>query len=148
MFGYSITRAGNIAAIFGCLNFISRPLGGVLSDLAGKFFGMRGRLWSLFATLTIGGMGVAVLGTQKANDKTTIAMMVIAGWFLEVIPHTSFSLWQQCSSRSLLVGLPVCIQPALGAPRMPKRLRPLTARQRPAWLLWHVCSLLREDSRC
>ena len=84
VFGYSITRAGNIAAIFGCLNFVSRPIGGILSDVAGKLFGMRGRLWSLFFTLTIGGMAVAVLGTQKSSDKVTIAMMVIAGWFLEV----------------------------------------------------------------
>ena len=83
-FGWSITHAGNIAAIFGMLNFVSRPLGGVYTDLMGKYFGMRGRLWALFSTLAIGGMAVAVLGTQKNNPNTTIAMMVIAGWFLEV----------------------------------------------------------------
>ena len=109
VFGYSITRAGNIAAIFGCLNFVSRPLGGVMSDVAGKLFGMRGRLWSLFFTLTVGGMAVAVLGTQKSSDKVTIAMMVIAGWFLEVSTHLC---WRLAASRQPLgCCAPVAVHP-------------------------------------
>lgn len=102
-FGWSITHAGNIAAIFGMLNFVSRPLGGVLTDVLGKYYGMRGRLWALFGTLAIGGMAVAVLGTQKNNSSTTIAMMVIAGWFLEVS--------QSCPGGGMLCRCLCCTRP-------------------------------------
>ena len=35
-FNFSTTKAGNLAAIFGTLNFIARPIGGVFSDLTGR----------------------------------------------------------------------------------------------------------------
>ena len=35
-FNFSVTKAGNLAAIFGTLNFIARPMGGVFSDLMGR----------------------------------------------------------------------------------------------------------------
>lgn len=35
-FGFSITKAANLAAIFGMLNFVARPLGGYLSDVCGR----------------------------------------------------------------------------------------------------------------
>lgn len=37
------------------LNFISRPLGGYFSDLAGRRWGMRGRIWVLFIVVAGGG---------------------------------------------------------------------------------------------
>ena len=85
-FKWSITKAGNLAAIFGLMNFVSRPLGGVLSDVCAKYFGMRGRLWALFFTLAIGGLGTALMGTQKDHSHVTLGMMVLSGWFLEVGP--------------------------------------------------------------
>lgn len=35
-FGFSITKAANLAAIFGMLNFVARPFGGYLSDVMGR----------------------------------------------------------------------------------------------------------------
>ena len=35
-FGFSITKAANLAAIFGMLNFVARPFGGYLSDVCGR----------------------------------------------------------------------------------------------------------------
>ena len=47
-FGVNIVNAGVIAAAFGLSNIFSRPFGGILSDMTGRRFGMRGRLWTLF----------------------------------------------------------------------------------------------------
>ncbi|KAK9809615.1 hypothetical protein WJX73_007601 [Symbiochloris irregularis] len=100
-FGWSITRAGNLAAIFGLMNFISRPLGGVLSDVCARYYGMRGRLWALFFTLGVGGMGTAVMGTQHLNGNTTLGLMVVAGWFLEMTCGTTYAVVPFVSRRNL-----------------------------------------------
>lgn len=45
---------------------------------------MRGRLWALFFTMSVGGLGTALMGTQQNNQNVTLGMMVLSGWFLEV----------------------------------------------------------------
>ena len=54
-FGFGITKAANLAAIFGMLNFVARPMGGYVSDLMGRRYGMRGRIWVLFFVVACGG---------------------------------------------------------------------------------------------
>lgn len=49
-FGLSIEIAGIVGAVFGLMNIFCRSLGGWASDFAGKYFGMRGRLWAYFLT--------------------------------------------------------------------------------------------------
>ena len=116
-FKWSLTKAGNLAAIFGLMNIISRPLGGVLSDVLAKYFGMRGRLWALFSTLAIGGLGTALMGTQQNSSNVTMGMMVLSGWFLEVSPH---GIRIAISHRSLVLSWPtgpaLCICPSQPSP--------------------------------
>lgn len=47
-FGLSIEIAGIVGAVFGLMNIFCRSLGGIASDVAGKYLGMRGRLWIYF----------------------------------------------------------------------------------------------------
>ena len=91
-FGFSITKAGNLAAIFGIMNFGARPAGGVLSDVLGKRFGIRGRIWALFFVFSLGGFFVAMTGVLANHPfKVTLAMYILAGIFLEVRgPHLPF----------------------------------------------------------
>ena len=54
-FGLELTIAGIVGSLFGLMNLFARSVGGFFSDLAGKRFGMRGRLWSLWMLQTIEG---------------------------------------------------------------------------------------------
>lgn len=84
-FGFSILKAGNLAAIFGIMNFGARPAGGILSDVLGKRFGIRGRIWALFLVFSLGGFFTAMTGVVAFKPfKFTLAMYILAGIFLEV----------------------------------------------------------------
>ena len=48
-FGLPIEIAGIVGAVFGLMNLFCRSIGGGTSDLMGKYFGMRGRLWAYFS---------------------------------------------------------------------------------------------------
>jgi len=47
-FGLDINIAGIVGAVFGLMNLFCRSAGGLASDVGGKYFGMRGRLWAYF----------------------------------------------------------------------------------------------------
>lgn len=99
-FNLDLQTAGAIAASFGLANIVSRPAGGVLSDLMGKMFGMRGRLWSLWLVQMVAGLLCAALG-RVSSLRGSILTMIGFSLFVQAASGLTFGVVPFVSNRSL-----------------------------------------------
>ncbi|CAK9316577.1 unnamed protein product [Citrullus colocynthis] len=99
-FNLNLHTAGIVAASFGLANLFSRPYGGVLSDVVGKRFGMRGRLWALWSVQTIGGILCVILGLVNSLS-ASIAIMIVFSVFVQAACGLTFGVVPFVSRRSL-----------------------------------------------
>lgn len=90
-FNLKIQTAGVIAASFGFANFISRPAGGVISDMMGRRFGMRGRLWSLWLVHSFAGLLCVLLGRVNSLS-VSVVVMVAFSFFVQAASGLTFGV--------------------------------------------------------
>ncbi|KAL9248017.1 hypothetical protein vseg_021383 [Gypsophila vaccaria] len=99
-YGLRLEVAGAVAACFGLGNCVSRPMGGLVSDYMGKRYGVRGRLWSLWAGLTVAGLLCVGLG-RVSTLYGSIAVMCGFSVFVQASSGMVFGVVPFMSTRSL-----------------------------------------------
>ncbi|RLM93094.1 putative high-affinity nitrate transporter 2.4 [Panicum miliaceum] len=104
-FHLPMEAAGAAAACFGAMNAVARPAGGVASDAVARLFGMRGRLWVLWAVQTAGAALCVLVGRMGAAEApslaATMAVMVACAAFVQAASGLTFGIVPFVSKRSL-----------------------------------------------
>ncbi|KAK8673493.1 hypothetical protein V6N13_111825 [Hibiscus sabdariffa] len=100
IFGVKLEVAGTIAACFGLTNCFARPMGGVVSDRMGKWFGIRGRLWGLWVVQTVAGLLCVLMGRVNSLGGS-IAAMCVFSVFVQASSGMTFGIVPFVSKRSL-----------------------------------------------
>ncbi|CAO2166089.1 unnamed protein product [Urochloa humidicola] len=100
-FDVNLRTAGLIAASFGMVNLVSRPVGGSISDGLSARFGMRGRLWGLWAVQTVEGALCIALGAVSGSFAASVGVMILFSLFVQAAEGLTFGVVPFVSRRSL-----------------------------------------------
>ncbi len=91
----SQTEAANWAAMFGFLNFVSRPLGGVISDLLYTYLGKNlwyKKAWILTCGIVTGAVLIIIGQLDPHNQSTMYGLIALMAFFLEAGNGANFAL--------------------------------------------------------
>lgn len=90
-FGATLVAAGMLAGIFGFMNIFARGLGGVVSDRAGRAYGIQGKWMLLGGLLLLEGVGIAAFALAPSLPLAIAAMLVFA-LFLKMANGCTYSI--------------------------------------------------------
>jgi MFS transporter, NNP family, nitrate/nitrite transporter len=77
-FNLGLKEAGIIAGTFGMMNIFARALGGIFGDMAGKKFGINGRIIILGAFLLLEGVGIMIFSAMDVLLWAIVTMLLFA----------------------------------------------------------------------
>ncbi|KAJ3675801.1 hypothetical protein LUZ60_004843 [Juncus effusus] len=103
-FNMGMETAGALASCFGMMNVISRPIGGMASDVMSDSFGMRGRLWALWLVQSVGAVMCLLLGRMSdggASLGLDVMVLVVFAFFIQAASGLTFGVVPFVSKRSL-----------------------------------------------
>eukprot|EP00951_Prasinocladus_malaysianus_P020017 scaffold163060_cov35-Prasinocladus_malaysianus.AAC.1 len=100
-FGLPLNIAGLLGSLFGLMNLFARSVGGLLSDFFGKKFGMRGRLWVLWATQTFEGVFCILMGLAYKSLPATVVLMVCFSMCVQSAEGASYGVVPFVTKRGL-----------------------------------------------
>lgn len=100
-FEVSLSVAGTLGACFGLMNLFARSLGGIVSDWAGKIYGMRGRLWAFWILQSVEGVMCVVMGLLYKSLAGTLVVMILFSLFVQASEGATFGVVPFVSKRGL-----------------------------------------------
>lgn len=90
-FDLSLRSAGLIAGLFGLMNIFARSMGGYFGDRFGVIFGLKGRVWFLFAVLLTSGLAL-MLFSRMTILPAAIITMVVFSLFVQMSEGATYSV--------------------------------------------------------
>ena len=90
-FAASLVMAGFLAGIFGFMNIFARGLGGIVSDRAGRAYGIKGKWLLLSGLLLLEGLGIVFFSVAPSLALAITAMLVFA-LFLKMANGCTYSI--------------------------------------------------------
>ncbi len=89
--GATLAVAGMAAGIFGWINLVARPMGGIVADKVGQKYGFNGKSLLLCCLLILEGIGI-ILFAQAGSLGAAIALMFFFGISLKMANGATYSL--------------------------------------------------------
>ncbi len=90
-FQLDIKTAGFIAGLFGLMNLFARTMGGAFGDKAGIKYGLKGRVYFLFAVLLLEG-GALMIFSQMSMLPLAIGTMIVFSLFVQMAEGATYSV--------------------------------------------------------
>jgi NNP family nitrate/nitrite transporter-like MFS transporter len=99
-FGLGLAKAGIIASLFGFMNVFARALGGIFGDRLGSRFGLKGRVFWLFAVVLAEGLFLMLFSRMRTLG-LAIGAMLLFSLFVQMACGATYSVVPFVNKRAL-----------------------------------------------